>query len=121
VDLLGAGTPEDIPRRYRDATLTVLPAVHEAFGLSLVESLASGTPVVCTRDGGMVDIVDRPEVGRTFARGDVDGLTDALLAVIDLAAEPATAVTCSEHARRWDWSSSVGPLHEDLYRSVGRT
>jgi glycosyltransferase involved in cell wall biosynthesis len=120
VDLLGPGAPEDVPVRYGTATLTVLPATHEAFGLSLVESLASGTPVVCTRDGGMVDIVDRPEVGRTFAPGDVPGLVDALLEVIDLAADPATAATCRQHARRWDWTAAVGPLHEDLYRQVAR-
>ena len=121
VDLLGPGTPEEIPERYRTATVTVLPAVHEAFGLSLVESLASGTPVVCTRDGGMVDIVDRPEVGRTFAVGDVTGLAEALRAGIELAADPTTATTCVQHARRWDWNEAVGPLHEDLYRQVART
>lgn len=120
VDLLGAGTPEEIPERYRQATLTVLPAVNEAFGLSLVESLASGTPVVCTRHGGMVDIVDRLEVGRTFAVGDAASLSDALLAVVDLAAQPDTAAACAEHARRWDWQASVGPLHESLYRKIAR-
>jgi glycosyltransferase involved in cell wall biosynthesis len=115
VDLLGPGTPEEVPARYREAALTALPAVDEAFGLSLVESLAAGTPVVCTRDGGMTDIVDRPEVGRTFAKGDVDDLARALLAVIDLAADPATSAACARHARRWDWEESIGPLHEALY------
>lgn len=122
VDLLGPGAPEEVPARYRDATLTVLPAVDEAFGLSLVESLAAGTPVVCTRDGGMTDIVDAPQVGRTFAVGDAADLTAALLGVIDLAQDPATAAACALHARRWDWEESVGPLHEALYEAaiVGR-
>lgn len=118
VELLGPGTPEEVPARYRDATLTVLPAVDEAFGLSLVESLAAGTPVVCTRDGGMTDIVDAPEVGRTFARGDVADLAAALLAVIDLAQDPATAAACARHARRWDWEEAVGPLHETVYEAA---
>lgn len=118
IDLLGAGSPDEVPDRYRTATLTVLPAMNEAFGLSLVESLASGTPVVCTRDGGMVDIVDRPTIGRTFAPGDVDGLANALRAVIELAADPTTAAACADHARRWDWTAVVGPLHEDLYSRI---
>lgn len=118
VDLLGPGTPEEVPARYRAATLTALPAMDEAFGLSLVESLAAGTPVVCTRHGGMTDIVDRQDVGRTFAVGDAAGLAAALLAVIDLSEDPATAATCARHARRWDWEESVGPLHEALYHAA---
>ncbi len=120
VDLLGPGAPDEVPARYRAATLTALPAVDEAFGLSLVESLASGTPVVCTRHGGMTDIVDRPEVGRTFAVGDAADLAVALLAVLDLAQDPATAAACARHARRWDWVESVGPIHEELYEWAAR-
>lgn len=118
VDFLGPGDPGDLAERYARATVTVLPAVHEAFGLSVVESLASGTPVVCSDDAGMTDIVDRPEVGRAFASGDVDSLTRALDDAIELAAIPSTARMCVAHARRWDWSESVGPRHEELYESV---
>ena len=118
VDLLGAGEPGDIPRRYREATLSVLPAVDEAFGLSVVESLASGTPVVCSDDAGMVDIIDRPTVGRTFRAGAVTDLARAIGEGLALARDPATSAACAEHARRWDWSAAIGPRHEQHYRQV---
>src|SRR5207302_7451408 len=63
VEALGLGDLDDVGSRYRDATITVLPARHEAFGLALVESLACGTPVVCSDDGGMPEIVGPPEAG----------------------------------------------------------
>ena len=44
--------------------MTVLPSWGETFGMVLVESLASGTPVVCNDDGGMTSIVTDPAVGR---------------------------------------------------------
>lgn len=120
VDLLGPGGADDIPARYRAATVTVLPAVHEAFGLALVESLASGTPVVATADGGMTDIVTDDAVGRTFAAGDVAGLAAALLDGIALAARPGTPATCAAHATAWGWEESIGPRHEELYRRIAR-
>jgi glycosyltransferase involved in cell wall biosynthesis len=117
-DVLGPGAPDDVPRRYRDATVTVLPARDEAFGLALVESLASGTPVVCSKDGGMPEIVDDPCVGVTFSPRNAAALAGAIHAAIDLAADQGTSGRCARHARRWDWETVVGPAHEACYRGL---
>jgi len=113
VDALDAGELADVPVRYREATLTVLPSVHEAFGLVLVESLACGTPVVCSASGGMPEIVD-DDVGRLAAPDDPHSLAAAILAGLTLAADPAVASRCVERGRRWDWDV-VGPQHELAY------
>ena len=119
-DVLGAGALGDIPGRYRGATVTVLPSAGEAFGLALVESLASGTPAVCSRGGGMPEIVDSDDVGRTVTHGDPAALAAALDEVIALAADPATPARCAAHAVRWGWIETVGPMHESVYREVAR-
>lgn len=98
-----------MPGRFRDATVSVLPSVHEAFGLVLVESLASGTPVVCSRSGGMPEIVDRC-VGRIAPPDDPAGLAAAIVAAVALAVEPGAPARCAAHAAQWDWDV-VGPLH----------
>jgi glycosyltransferase involved in cell wall biosynthesis len=118
LDVTGTGAVDDIPARYRSATATILPAVDEAFGLALVESLASGTPVVATADGGMVDIVTDPAVGRTFPAGSVEGLVEAVHDVVALASVAGTPEACSEHARAWSWTDAVGPAHEQLYQRI---
>jgi phosphatidylinositol alpha-mannosyltransferase len=119
-DARGAGDLADVPSLYRRATVTVLPAEGEAFGLVLVESLASGTPAVCVDLGGPPEIVDSPSVGRVVPPGDADALAAALGEAIDLAADPSTPARCAAHARRWDWLASVGPMHEDAYASIVR-
>ena len=120
-DVLGAGELEDVPRRYREATVTLLPSRYEAFGLVLVESLASGTPVVTTAEAGPAEIVTDPTIGRTFAPADPRALADALAGAIVLAAHPRTPQRCADHARTWDWGSAVGPAHEAVYaEAVGR-
>jgi phosphatidylinositol alpha-mannosyltransferase len=115
----GVGELDDLPRRYRETTVTVLPSIYEAFGLVLVESLASGTPVVCSRtSGGMAEIADRPEVGRTVPYDDAGALAGAISETIELARDPATPPRCAEHARRWGWEESIGPTHVNLYSEV---
>jgi phosphatidylinositol alpha-mannosyltransferase len=118
-DVAGVGELADLPGRYRAATVTVLPSRYEAFGLVLVESLASGTPAVATAEGGPVEILDDPLTGRTAAPADPASLAAALDAAVALAADPQTPGRCAEHARRYDWQV-VGPAHEALYAHAAR-
>jgi glycosyltransferase involved in cell wall biosynthesis len=120
-DSLGPGTPEEVPARYRQATVTVLASSAEAFGMALVESLASGTPVVCNDDGGMPSIVSDPAIGRVANAADPVALSAAIIDAIDLAAQSGTAERCVAHAANWDWASAVGPAHEALYEKVARS
>lgn len=121
VETPGVGVPDEIPGRYRRATVTFLPAAREAFGLCLVESLACGTPVVCTDEGGMAELVD-PTVGRVAAASPA-ALAVALEEAVHLAAQPSTPARCAGRARRWDWETVVGPAHVEIYRALaaGRT
>ncbi len=107
----------DLAGAYREAWVTALPSEGEAFGLVLAEALACGRPVVGTADGGIPEIVDRPEIGRTFARGDEDDLARALLETLELAGDPATATACRSRAE--DFSRErCAEAYEDLYREL---
>jgi glycosyltransferase involved in cell wall biosynthesis len=112
-DVLGVGVPEDLVGLYGRAWATVLPSVHEAFGLVLVESLACGTPVVALDQGGPGEIV-RPGVGAT-AEPTAASLADACEQVLDLAAAPGTTADCRAEAERYDWRTGVVPRLEALY------
>ena len=120
-DTLGAGELDDVAGYYAAATLTVLPSVDEAFGLVLVESLATGTPVVGVASGGPTEIIDDDRIGRLAQPRDPASLAVAILDVIGTAADPQTPVRCARHARRWDWAELVGPLHLEVYRGAARS
>ena len=113
----GVGELDDVPARYRDATVSVLPSVDEAFGLVLVESLASGTPVVCTASGGMPEIVTDDRVGRVVRADDPVALAEGIICAVELAADPDVPPRCRAASLRWDWSV-VGPQHERLYAAA---
>jgi glycosyltransferase involved in cell wall biosynthesis len=73
VRLLGALPDAQLPLIYRAADVSVVPTLSlEGFGLTTVESLAAGTPVLVTPVGGL------PEAVRDLSEALVLGLTDAL-------------------------------------------
>ncbi|MDJ0799970.1 MAG: glycosyltransferase family 4 protein [Calothrix sp. MO_167.B12] len=58
IKFLGFLPDEHLPLAYQAADFTVIPSQSfEGFGLAIVESLACGTPVVCTPVGGMPEIL----------------------------------------------------------------
>ena len=59
------------------ADLFLLPSQSESFGLSALEALASGTPVVGSNAGGLVEVVKEGVTGALREVGDVDAMASA--------------------------------------------
>jgi D-inositol-3-phosphate glycosyltransferase len=63
VTFMGVMEHERMPLFYNAADVCVIPSYHESFGLVAVEALATGTPVVASRVGGLATIVKDGETG----------------------------------------------------------
>src|SRR5215469_12028462 len=61
------------------AHVFLLPSETESFGLSALEALACGVPVVASRAGGLPEVVRDGETGVLCGVGDVDGMAAAAL------------------------------------------
>jgi phosphatidyl-myo-inositol alpha-mannosyltransferase len=121
IEVLGIGTVSDLPRLYREASVTVLPAMSEPSGSVIPESLASGTPVVGTNHGGIPEFIT-PEVGVLFdprtageETSNAGGLAEAILEGLQLAGRSATRDKCRAHALTFSWGA-IGPRIERVYR-----
>lgn len=64
---------------YRAANLYVLPSTYEILGITLLESLACGTPVITTDRCGLADALRQKELGSVVAYGDVKGLKEEIV------------------------------------------
>jgi sucrose-phosphate synthase len=99
----------DVEALYRRAAaggVFVNPALHEPFGLTLIEAAVAGVPVVATRQGGPSEIV--ATIGHGLL---VDPRDEAAIgqACLDIVADPARhrcfATAALANAGRYSWSN----------------
>jgi N-acetyl-alpha-D-glucosaminyl L-malate synthase BshA len=76
------GKIDNVAPLLASADLFLLPTSSESFGLSALEALASGVPVVGTNAGGMPEVVRNGETGYLGEVGDVDGMGAAALSIL---------------------------------------
>ena len=68
----------DLPRRMREAGMVLATAPAEPFGLTVVEAMAHGAPVVASASGGHLESVGRAQKDFMFAPGDLHEAADRL-------------------------------------------
>ena len=76
VRFLGYVAEEALPGLYAHAACFVLPSHDEGFGLSALEAMACGSPVIVSNGGALLETVG--EAGLVFNLSTADGLREAL-------------------------------------------
>jgi glycogen synthase len=101
VRLLGFVPDEQLQYVYRAADLTVMPSLSlEGFGLSAVESLAAGTPVLVTPVGGLPEVVRELDPRLVIPANDSSALARSIIGgLLNPGAFP-TSEACTAYARR---------------------
>lgn len=89
---------DEIPVWYVAADVTVQTSWAEGLGLSPLESLACGTPVVCTDVGGLPEVVDGGRLGELVPLGDASATAAAVARLVD---DPQNAAATTKEARAW--------------------
>ncbi|MGI8553777.1 MAG: glycosyltransferase family 4 protein [Dehalococcoidia bacterium] len=118
VEFLGAVPDSLLPDLYRHASVLVLPSVErtcygrsirvsELLGLVVLEAMASGTPVICSRLGGLPEVVQDGITGFLVEPGNIEELRER---IAELVGNPALASRLGNNARdlaldRFTWQA----------------
>ncbi|MFC1806799.1 lipopolysaccharide heptosyltransferase II [Candidatus Omnitrophota bacterium] len=77
------GERHDIPQQLKKMDLLIMPSVgEETFGRVIIEAQSSGVPVIASRVGGIIDIIEDGENGLLVNPADWSGLSDAIIKVL---------------------------------------
>ncbi len=111
------GKLEQIAPLLAAADLFILPSQTESFGLSALEALASGVPVIGTKAGGLPEVIRDGETGVLCGVGDITGMAAAALTILQ---DPSRWSAMSQLAtldsrQRFSLDAIVGK-YEMLYR-----
>jgi glycosyltransferase involved in cell wall biosynthesis len=116
------GHREDVAALLATADAFVLPSRSEAFPNGAIEAMAAGVPVIATRTGGLLDLIDDGRTGLLVSPDDSRALAAAVesLLVAPARAQALGAAARDEVTRRYSFDRMVRGF-EDLYLSQLQT
>lgn len=110
------GFVDDLPALYRGASLTLIPSTYEGFGLPVLESMSSGTPVVSFDNSALPEIVGTG--GVVVQDGDIGAMVKIARRLIDSesyrAEQREAALSWSSH---FSWAKCAQE-HAQIYRTA---
>lgn len=96
----------ELPDWYRGATAFVYPSLFEGFGLPVLEAMACGVPVICSRAESLLEVAGAAAL--TVSTADEESLAHAIHLLCD---QPALAVELRrrglQQAAKFSWRRSA--------------
>lgn len=109
----------DRERLYAGACALILPSLDEGFGMTALEAMSAGVPVIASTAGAVPEVVG--DAGLLVHPTDVDALTTALDRVTT---DPGLAVDLAraglERARRFTWAAAAVRVRQAYADAVER-
>jgi N-acetyl-alpha-D-glucosaminyl L-malate synthase BshA len=113
------GKLESVAPLLASADLFLLPSESESFGLSALEALACGVPVVASNVGGLPEVVRDNVTGFLKPVGDVEGMAASAVSVLkDGARWDAMSTSAAADARARFAQDDIVAMYERFYEGV---
>jgi glycosyltransferase involved in cell wall biosynthesis len=120
VKFLGFLPDDQLPLAYQAADLTIMPSQSlEGFGLVLLESLACGTPALCTPVGGMPEVLEPFSPNLITASPEATDIAERLEEVLTGKVSMPSRTACREYAAtNFDWQKIAQQVRQVLLAKV---
>ena len=105
IEFLGLISRNDLIKNYQIADLVVMPSqILEGFGLTTVEALSCGTPVMGTPNGGTKEILEKFDSNLLFSGESALEIKSGILSNIDRLLTSEYRESCRAYATSsFDW------------------
>ncbi len=117
-DIRFLGRQDQMDEILSISDLFLLPSQNESFGLSALEAMACGVPVISTNAGGLPEINIHDKTGFLSDVGDILNMSQHAIHILsDDSTLGSFKNAAALHARSFDKSRLV-PIYEQLYETV---
>lgn len=117
IDLRLMGLRDDIPQICKCADIGVMPSTREGLGLSGIEMLASGLPVVASNVHGIVDYITDGIDGYLCDPFDADAFAEAIKKLSNSNVRKSMCINCEKAAEPFDIVHSRKAMQE-IYKEL---
>jgi len=112
-------TQQELLQLYADCDILALPSKTEGWGLSLMEAMACGKPVVATRVGGVPELLTDGAEGILVKAGDVVGLAEAITRLLkDPELRARMGALGRERVRAFSWDETARTVLAEYEKAV---
>lgn len=106
---------EELSKIYRSADLFVMPSVSEPFGITALESVVNGTPVLVSKQSGVKEVLTHVLTADFW---DTDEMANKILAVLNYRSLDLTLKeNSSEQVKNLSWQEAARKC-VDIYRQI---
>lgn len=107
---------EELPIAYAGASAYIIPSLNEGFGLPPLEAMASGTPVISSKESCMPEILgDAPLYFDPYDTGEIAKAMERIITDEDLRRKMISKGL--EQARKYDWKETAKKTLE-VYKEI---
>jgi sulfoquinovosyltransferase len=105
-----------LSQAFASADVFCMPSDSETLGFVVLESMASGVPVVGVKAGGVQDLIQDGTNGYLVDPGDTDAFYDRLTKLKhNVTLKQRMAVVGREEMEQWSWKASMAKLRDEQY------
>ena len=116
VELVGRLKHDELPGYYQKADIFILPSKNEGMSNTVLEAMAAGLPIITTRTGGALELVDKN--GILISQEDSDDITRAVKHLVE---NPEERLVMGKHSRKtaqkFSWQE-VARQYKESYQLI---
>ncbi|MFI3252358.1 MAG: glycosyltransferase family 4 protein [bacterium] len=109
---------EELIKYYKDSTIFILVSKHETYGISYLEAMSQGTPVVYSKYEGFDGQYTNGYVGYKCKYNDYKELAITIKKVLENYS--CLRDNCLKEIENFSWDN-IGQQYDDIYREIGES
>lgn len=110
---------EELSKAFASADIFCMPSDSETLGFVVLESMASGVPVVAARAGGIPNLIEHGKTGFLIQPKNTDEFAAQIKELIENPERREKIALASRvEAEKWGWEASVSDLRNVQYKQA---
>mmetsp|Transcript_24544 Transcript_24544/g.44057 ORF Transcript_24544/g.44057 Transcript_24544/m.44057 type:complete len:502 (-) Transcript_24544:239-1744(-) len=109
---------DELSSSFASADVFMMPSDSETLGFVVLESMASGVPVVGCAAGGIPDLIRDDDTGFLVQTGDIEGYVNCAKKLMDNKFRKQMGVRARKEAQKWGWEAATSVLRNVQYEKA---
>lgn len=115
---MGQMSGDELSQTFASADAFVMPSDSETLGFVVLESMASGVPVVGANAGGIPSLIKNEKDGFLVEPGDIDGFVARMKQLQNAKFREEMGKESRAEAERWGWEAATSVLRNVQYEKA---